>query len=266
MTRSTQNWRPWGSYAFGIFLLIVIILRSVGNFSGRPNMPIALTSLALFSVFYLVEFFLSTRLAWPWWIYFIPQTGLIVLVSSLQPFLDVTTSLFILLGMQAFNNLPRRKASRWGLLFVGIQTVILIWGGGLVSGLATSMLITAIGIFIISYFLLLVQARKDQEESQALLVDLQTAHRQLQEYTAQAEELISARERNRLARELHDSVSQAIFSITLTVQSARLLLEREPARVPEEIERLQETISTALSQLRSLIAELHPHTLQKTNE
>jgi len=265
MTRPMQNWRPWGSYAFGIFLLIVITLRAVGNFSGLPDLPIALTSLVIFSVFYLIEFFLSTRLAWLWWIYFIPQTGLIVLLSSLQPFLDVTTSLFILLGMQAFNNIPRQKASWWGSLFVGIQTLILIWGGGLVSGLATSMLITAIGFFIISYFLLLVQARKDQEESQALLVDLQTAHQQLQEYTAQAEELIAARERNRLARELHDSVSQAIFSITLTTQSARLLLEREPARVPGEIERLQETTSTALSQLRSLIAELHPNIPPKNN-
>jgi len=266
MTRMAQNWRPWGSYAFGVFLLIVITLRVVGNFSGYPNMTTAITSIVLFSASYLLEFLLSTRLAWLWWIYFILQTGLIVLMSSLQPFLDVIPSLFILLGMQAFNNLPQRKASWWALLFIAVQTVILIWEGGLVSGLATSMLITAIGIFIISYFLLLVQARKDQEESQALLADLQTAHQQLQEYTAQAEELIAARERNRLARELHDSVSQAIFSITLTSQSARLLLEREPARVPGEIERLQEITSTALSQLRSLIAGLHPHTPKKTTE
>ena len=92
---------------------------------------------------------------------------------------------------------------------------------------------------MISYDFLYSRTQADQAESQRLLADLQSAHQQLQEYAAQAEELAAARERNRLARELHDSVSQAIFSITLTSQSARILLDREPARVPEQIDRLQ---------------------------
>jgi len=87
---------------------------------------------------------------------------------------------------------------------------------------------------------------------------LQAAHRKLQNTPWQAQELAAARERNRLARELHDSVSQAIFSITLTSRSARLLLDREPARVPELIDRLQAMTADALNQLRSLIAELRP--------
>ena len=65
-------------------------------------------------------------------------------------------------------------------------------------------------------------------------------------------------ERNRLARELHDSVSQAIFSITLISQSARLLLNRDPARVPVQVDRLQTMTADALAQLRSLIAQLRP--------
>ena len=100
--------------------------------------------------------------------------------------------------------------------------------------------------------------RRTRRRAGALLADLQSAHTRLQEYAAQAEELASARERNRLARELHDSVSQAIFSITLTSQSARILLEREPARVPEQVDRLQEMTGQALVQLRSLIAQLRP--------
>jgi signal transduction histidine kinase len=117
----------------------------------------------------------------------------------------------------------------------------------------------AVGAFLISYDFLYARTQANQAESQRLLANLETAHQQLQRQAAQAEELGAARERNRLARELHDSVSQVIFSITLTSQSARLLLERDPAHVPGEIERLQEMTSSALNQLRSLIAELHPH-------
>jgi signal transduction histidine kinase len=91
-----------------------------------------------------------------------------------------------------------------------------------------------------------------------LLAELRQAHQKLQEHAAQAEELAAARERNRLARELHDSVSQMIFSITLTSQAARLLLARDPARVPEQLNRLQEMTGSALGQLRSLIAQLRP--------
>ena len=84
------------------------------------------------------------------------------------------------------------------------------------------------------------------------------AHQALKEYASQAEELAAVRERNRLARELHDSVSQVIFGITLTSQSARLLLERDPARVPELLDRLEELTGSALGRLRSLIAQLRP--------
>lgn len=146
----------------------------------------------------------------------------------------------------------------WILVFVTLFGVTLIPGLGLWEGLALILLNLASGTFLISYDFLYLRTQADQAQSQRLLADLQSAHQKLQEYASQAEELAAARERNRLARELHDSVSQVIFSITLTSQSARLLLERNSARVSEEIERLQKMTSTALNQLRSLIAELHP--------
>jgi len=65
-------------------------------------------------------------------------------------------------------------------------------------------------------------------------------------------------ERNRLARELHDTVSQLIFSISLLTRSAQLLMEKEPERVPEILMRLQKMTADALSQLRSFITQLRP--------
>jgi signal transduction histidine kinase len=129
---------------------------------------------------------------------------------------------------------------------------------GWLEGLALVLLYLAVFAFLLSYDFLYSRTQADQAESQRLLADLQSAHQKLQEYATQAEELAAARERNRLARELHDSVSQAIFSITLTSQSARLLLDREPARVLEQLERLQKMTEGALAQLRSLIAQLRP--------
>jgi signal transduction histidine kinase len=63
-----------------------------------------------------------------------------------------------------------------------------------------------------------------QMKSQMLLSELQSANRKLQVYAEQVETLAITEERNRLARKLNDSVSQTIFSMTLTAQSTRILL------------------------------------------
>ncbi len=69
-------------------------------------------------------------------------------------------------------------------------------------------------------------------------------------------------ERNRLARELHDSVSQQLFSMTLTAQAARAQLEKNPQRVALQLERLQETATAALAEMRALIFQLRPPALR----
>jgi signal transduction histidine kinase len=57
---------------------------------------------------------------------------------------------------------------------------------------------------------------------------------------------------------LHDSVTQTIFSMTLTTQSALLLLERDPGRVGAQLERLSQLAQNALSEMRVLISRLRP--------
>jgi signal transduction histidine kinase len=74
----------------------------------------------------------------------------------------------------------------------------------------------------------------------------------------QAQQVAVMEERSRLARELHDSVTQSLFSMTLTAQAARILLERDPRRVEPQLARLQELARGALTEMRSLIFELRP--------
>ena len=97
-----------------------------------------------------------------------------------------------------------------------------------------------------------------QLKRQALLANLQEANQQLTEFTAQVEELSAIQERNRLARELHDSVSQTLFSIILHSRSARILLERNPDRLRPQLAQLQVLTQSALTEMRSLIADLRP--------
>src|SRR5919204_5585365 len=63
-------------------------------------------------------------------------------------------------------------------------------------------------------------------------------------------ELSTIEERKRLARELHDSVTQTLFSIGLTAEAAAALVETDPARAKAELEQLQELTQAAMRRRR----------------
>jgi signal transduction histidine kinase len=256
LARQTRPYR--GGYLIGFLLLAAAALRAVIFYQGQPPLVAAMLFMAGYGLLYATEPLLSPRLRWYRFLYFPLQTALLLVATNLRPFLDITCQLYVPLGVQALHAFSRRTAFAWMILFAVLLTATLIPGAGWMLGMGVSLTILGGGIFLISYELLYTQTQADRAESEVLVAELQQAHQKLQERAAQAEELAAARERNRLARELHDSVSQVIFSVTLTSQAARLLLERDPERVPEQLDRLQEMTGSALAQLRSLIAQLRP--------
>ncbi len=77
-----------------------------------------------------------------------------------------------------------------------------------------------------------------------------------------AQELAALEERQRLARELHDSVSQALYGITLGTHTARTLLQRDPSKVAEPLDYVLSQAEAALTEMRALIFELRPESLE----
>lgn len=78
----------------------------------------------------------------------------------------------------------------------------------------------------------------------------------------QAQEIAAFEERNRLARELHDSVSQALYGIALGTRTARILLDRDPTRLAEPLEYVMSLAQAGLTEMRALIFELRPESLE----
>jgi len=70
-------------------------------------------------------------------------------------------------------------------------------------------------------------------------------------------------ERQRIARELHDSVSQALYGIGLGARTARALLDRDPDKAAEPVEYVLSLAEAALAEMRALIFELHPDALER---
>jgi signal transduction histidine kinase len=76
-------------------------------------------------------------------------------------------------------------------------------------------------------------------------------------------ELSILSERNRLALELHDVVSQKLFSLNLAAEAAATLLDRGPDEARPQLERVRDLAREALAELRSLIFGLRPAELER---
>lgn len=79
----------------------------------------------------------------------------------------------------------------------------------------------------------------------------------------QAQELAAMEERQRLARELHDSVTQSLFSINLLSSAIPKLLDRDLAAARERLDRLHQLAAGALAEMRGLIVALRPEALER---
>jgi PAS domain S-box-containing protein len=96
-----------------------------------------------------------------------------------------------------------------------------------------------------------------------IMRDLRDQVRLEDDLRRQAADLGSAQERARLAQDLHDSVTQALFSMTLTTRSVELLLDRDPVAARQMLGELRELEREALAEMRALIFELRPANLEQ---
>jgi PAS domain S-box-containing protein len=113
--------------------------------------------------------------------------------------------------------------------------------------------VSAIGTTIDGRFVGIHGATRDVSERERLETGLRR----------QAGELASSQERAHLARELHDSVTQALFSMTLVTRTTELLVDRDPAAAKEKLSALRDLQREALAEMRALIFELRPGNIEQ---
>lgn len=106
-----------------------------------------------------------------------------------------------------------------------------------------------------------IQDRSADEIGQ-LAQQLNRMAEQLQNLLKSKQELATLEERNRLARDLHDSVKQQVFATTMQIGAARSLLEQDSGAAREHLNEAEQLSRQAQAELNDLILELHPATLE----
>jgi signal transduction histidine kinase len=248
----------WTGFLLSLLAFSFVAYRKLTFYAGRASFAPAALLLGAIFILYLAQLLFARRFHWkPYPLIFL-QAILIQALGLLHPFEDTWTLLYIALGSQVMYACPLRTALFLGGLFAALVILSMTAIFGWVSGLGRGLFMVATMLLLLSYDALYALAEAGHQESQELLAELQKAHQKLEVYAAQAEELAAEQERSRLMHALHDSVGQMIFSINLTAESARLVLEKDPERLPGHFERLQELTGSALSQMRALIGQWRP--------
>jgi signal transduction histidine kinase len=175
-----------------------------------------------------------------------------------QTYFDFYALLFAVLTMQVFDRRPAREGIAWLVLFSLLIAGPLLDGYGPVEGATWVLIYSAVNVFVGLYGLGNRRAREVRARNEQLARQLAEDNRRLEGAAQQVRHLAVTRARHRLARELHDSVTQTVFSMSLATESAMLLLQRGGEGVGAQLDHVAALAQGALSQMQVLISELRP--------
>jgi signal transduction histidine kinase len=193
------------------------------------------------------------------YVYLSVQTAIICALSLITPEVDFWAALFSPLVVQVMHSFSQRIGLVITGIFIVIMSVLMLVGLGPQVGLPLILTYGVVYSFLAAFVAIVREAQAAREESQKKAAELQSAHLQLQTYTARAEELAVLQERSRLARELHDSVTQSLYSLTLlAVAGQRMIQAEDLQQIAGNQDRLGEIAQQALQETRLLVYELRP--------
>ncbi len=280
-------WRYFSrmNYVWISVSLITIIVAANGTFQDHPTylhdwhlFAIAVLSIIVLGVYFVAMFsrtiFKNRVLAWPlplswslpFWLSLYIGFALLSLIDN-----NFVWGFFIVMGLSYAMFASWRLITAICIVFVTFDLFqgILTWPlskidfGGL-FGLGVSF-------FSFTMFAMVVQHLISERYERNRLIQqlaqahsaLEEAHRQLGESAAQEQELAVLRERTRLAREMHDTVGHALVLISIKLEAARRLRERDPQRCDSEMEATAEIARATMNDLRASIANLRTPALER---
>ncbi len=123
-----------------------------------------------------------------------------------------------------------------------------------------TLFVVIVFFFLLVFMRLLAQViQRDQQNRQRteqLLADLEVSHRRLQLYAEEAAELAAMEERNRLARDIHDSLGHFLTAINIQLEKALAFQNRDQQVAEQALRDAKQAASEALADVRQSVSAL----------
>lgn len=118
-------------------------------------------------------------------------------------------------------------------------------------------------LFIVFMVLLFTQQKAEKDRIQQLNDQLHESNRKLQEYALKTERMTELRERNRLAREIHDTLGHTLTGIIMTTDAGLVLMDAAPQEAKKQLRLANEVARDGLNDVRRSIEALRPDALEQ---
>jgi signal transduction histidine kinase len=264
--------RPRFFYLVSVPLWLATVIRTFDHEGDAARLPVTIPLLVLYLALFFSEPLLSRWFRRYQQLYFGVQLAIGFALMTSQPDLDFYAILFFPITAQ-IALVPRQRERRfWFVATYAVMASGLLLFQDFPRSVALILLYGAGYLLVASYAAATEHAEAAEAQSRTLVEDLQQANQQLTENAKTIETLAVVQERNRLARELHDSVSQSLYGLVLSAEAARRnLANGKTEGSAEELESMSATARAALTEMRLLIYELRPpeieqHGLQRALE
>jgi signal transduction histidine kinase len=194
--------------------------------------------------------------AWQMHAYLGVHGSLIAALMFIQPGWTMYPVLYMAPITWAVLALPLRQSVYWITAYTAATAASFALGISLTEGLIALFLYGVLYAFLGAFAGALARADAARRDSQALLAELQQAHDQLQEYALRVEELAVVEERNRLAREMHDTLGHRLTVASVQLEAAERLCPTNAEKAASMVGTVREQVREALGELRSTVAAL----------
>lgn len=179
-------------------------------------------------------------------------------------FLGAMTALFLLTGLGALQGALHVAPFSEYLLYFDMHTRQLLQS--VVDLLGALHLI----LFVVYMVVLIGQRTEENSAIRRLNGELEQANdrlsvmnEQLKAYAAESERMAETRERNRLAREIHDTLGHALTGITAGADACIQMLEISPEMAKKQMERIAATAREGMNEVRRSVRALRPDALER---
>ncbi len=241
----------------GIGYLAILAIAILGIQLLEPGVKrmIGMVLFASFTILFAL-FPSRERPAWQGHLFLALMTAIVVCLMSMDVNWGVFPMLFFVLSPTAIMAFPGRPGLIWLIIFSLVTAITLVIITTPLNAVMLSLPFSAGYGFFGAFARALANAEEARNESQRLLTELRAAHEQLQDYAARIEQLAISEERNRLAREMHDTLGHRLTVAAVQLEGAQRLIERDPGRAAGMVETVRAQVREALAELRATVATM----------
>jgi signal transduction histidine kinase len=255
----------YGAFAFGI-----LVLSCFAGYFTQNSRIFIFSEWAVVLTFFLGAAYATLGIlaghlfdctkAMPAAVYYTLQCAIVTALVFLSPIRGFYGMIVLPLMSQAVFDLRPRWSLLVGVYLFAINIAVWAIPFGWRSGLQATISYAAGFAFTVIFTIITKRALLYQAREQAMRLEIEAAHAKLQAYAVQAEDLATTRERNRVAREIHDGVGHYLTVVKTQLDAAAAILPSQPDKAREAILKAAKLTGDALDDVRRSVGALRTDT------